>query len=188
MLQLLITCHANICRSAFGAAWLNARFSTNAELQVLSAGFSAETGHQMCTLASRKLGNTSPGTHRSQRINRDLAFSSDLIITMGKEQNDMISTAWPSLRQHVYSLPEAAALYQEACHSGLLSGGVWGPDVPEILYSLRGLVEVPSLPDPRGRWHKPLPPGVIADGHGLGHSAHQKVLEQVRKYCDLLVQ
>lgn len=186
MFEVLVTCHANVCRSPYAAALLGEYLPHREDVRVLSAGVAAEYGHPLCHVAAARLGSLAPSEHHSRNVTADLVNSSDLILTMGLEQSAIIASNWPEARKKIYSLSEAATLSVKARELGLIEATHWPFELPEVLYAVRGLASAPALPDPRGRWRRPLSPGRIADGHGLNQAAHRKVLEQVKHFSLLL--
>ena len=104
--SLLVICIGNICRSPIGEA-LFKDFLTKAGLnvEVKSAGLSALAGsaaHQYSQEILLAQG-VDISMHRAQQFNKELAFSSDLILTMDTEQKQ-IEVRFPSLCGRVHRL------------------------------------------------------------------------------------
>lgn len=186
MFQMLVLCQANVCRSPFAQTLLAQAFGNDSGVRIASAGVRTIPGYDLCQVASRLLGSAAPTEHASRPVSEELVMGSDLILTMEPEHSAMVSALSPSARHRTYTLVEASALAVEARRRGMLSDPQWVRQLPEVLNDLRGLVPVPALRDPRGRWRGHLEPGRIADGHGLGYSSHERVLRQVEEHAKSL--
>ena len=186
MFQILVLCQANVCRSPFAQTLLCEALGDDPGVRIASAGVRTRPGYELCQVAGRLLGNAAPTEHLSRPVVEELVMSSDLILTMEPEHSAMVSALSPTARHRTYTLVEASALAVEARRRGLLSEPQWVRQLPEALNDLRGMVPVPELQNPRGRWRGRLEPGRIADGHGLAYSAHERVLRQVEQYAKSL--
>lgn len=183
MFQMLVLCQANVCRSPFAQTLLANALSEDPGVHIASAGVQTRPGYELCQVAGRLLGTAAPAEHLSRPVSEELVMGSDLILTMEPEHSAMVSALCPSARHRTYTLVEASALAVEARARGMLSDPQWVRQLPEVLNDLRGLVPVPELQNPRGRWRGRLEPGRIADGHGLGYTAHERVLRQVEQHA-----
>jgi len=132
--NLLILCVGNICRSPLAEAMFAKQlFNISPQLKVHSAGVAALIDHPADAL-SQKIALTQGldlSNHRARQLTQQLAFESDLILTMTRDQKEHVENYYPEVRGRVHRL------------------GKWGGfDVPdpfkrpkEIFYQALALIE-----------------------------------------------
>ena len=106
--NVLIVCHANVCRSP-AAEWLfrSRQHERGAQpIAFRSAGLRAIDGHDMDPVMRRLLEErgVDSGTHHSRRLDRQSVRNADLILVTEKRQVKDVEALEPTSRGKVYSL------------------------------------------------------------------------------------
>ena len=103
MNSILVLCIGNICRSPIAEAMIAAKLP---HISVSSAGLGAmvdypadPTSQELMLERGIDLSN-----HKARQFTPELAFSSDLILTMDTEQQKQVETNLPSLRGRIHRL------------------------------------------------------------------------------------
>jgi protein-tyrosine phosphatase len=92
-----IVCHANVCRSPVGAAFLRARAPQGVEVR--SSGLFAEAGVPADPTMVARLGARFPDliTHSAQRTTMSALAEADLVLVMERSQRSHIAAIAPHL-------------------------------------------------------------------------------------------
>ena len=145
---MLFVCTANICRSAYAAAY--ARGRSDGTIHFSSAGTHALVGQEMDPPMAAHLKQAGlDTTHRSRQLNRSVASHADLIITLTGEQRDYILDEWPELARRTFVIGQATRELQQ------LPDGLGTDEVPGYLWRRRSRPHRardrgPCGPHPRG--------------------------------------
>jgi protein-tyrosine phosphatase len=112
--NVLIVCHANVCRSPAAEMLFKAQASertrsshANAPIVFQSAGIRALDGDSMDPVMRRLLaerGVVATGGHRARRLNRSLVRDADLILVTERAQVKAVESLEPTSRGKVYPL------------------------------------------------------------------------------------
>ncbi|WP_233830004.1 arsenate reductase/protein-tyrosine-phosphatase family protein [Paraburkholderia sp. ZP32-5] len=109
--NVLIVCHANVCRSPaaemlFKARNTRAPRNSAAPIAFHSAGIRAVNGHQMDPVMRRLLEErgVAAGIHHSRRLNRSLVRAADLVLVTERAQVGAVEALDPAARGKVYPL------------------------------------------------------------------------------------
>ncbi|MGJ6980395.1 hypothetical protein ACSDQ9_07675 [Aestuariimicrobium soli] len=102
--RVVFVCTANICRSAY--AQHRAHRAGLAGVSFSSAGTQALVGQPMDPPMTLALGENVP--HRARQLTREVAESSDLILTMSRTHRSWVLDEWPHLAQRTFVLGHAA--------------------------------------------------------------------------------
>lgn len=114
--QLVVVCHANICRSPLAMAMLESeawrRRGAEAEVWVRSAGVRARDGLPAAedTRWQADERGLDLGAHRSARLERRDVADADLVVTMTESQRDDAVRLHPPSTGWTFTLPELARL------------------------------------------------------------------------------
>ncbi len=105
--SVLMVCIGNICRSPMAEALLIDRFNKNALMvSVHSAGIGALVSHEASHLSQELM--TELGfditAHRARQMTSEIAFGSELILTMTLDQQQQIEQQFPSTKGRVHRL------------------------------------------------------------------------------------
>ncbi len=182
---ILTVCSANVCRSPLSELTLAEVGRRNATpVRFASAGLAARTGAAMCHMAARGIPDE-PASHAARELDRELATSADLILTMEKEQRGQVARVAPGTQAKTFTLTEAAALLDLLLP--LVSAGAQARftsmrDIAAALHGLRG--RLPLDPPSRRRRELHSTTGAwmsIPDGHNQSTSAHVAVVDGVRQ-------
>lgn len=203
MNNILLVCTANICRSPYAAAVLDARLSLmpgQSGLQVTSAGTRATTGAGLCqdvaSVLSDDLELSESPVHASSLVEATAVESADLILVMELAHRSAVAMISPSARQKTFTLREAAQL---ARHFQLApqphrsfhdtSGETGFRDFVAELNLLRGNARL-RTPAVAPWWKKDRSRGIdpldIPDGHNSTNRQHRAVLTQVKETTENL--
>lgn len=187
-MRILVVCYANVCRSPLAAAVLRELLPAESNTTISSAGINAIDGAPACELANQSFSAspTSLRSHQSRQIDQSLIEHSDLILTMSPEQSRWIIEHWPDTKLKTFGLVESATKMSLLFSDLSTRPADWSESLAQDLDSMRGLVSVPRLPNPKGRWMRRLEPGRLADGHNLSRSAHLRTLRQVIIHAQML--
>jgi protein-tyrosine phosphatase len=113
MSSILVVCTGNICRSPVGEAVLQSQFSE--EVAVSSAGTHAVVGApaepEVQEFLRREIG--SEANHTARQLTKELAESSDLILTMTEEHRSWIARTAPRAVRRVFTTIEFAHITGE---------------------------------------------------------------------------
>lgn len=182
---VLTVCSANVCRSPLAELTLGEVGRRNATpVRFASAGLEARAGSTMCHTAARNIPDE-PAAHAARQLDRELATSAGIILTMEKEQRGQVARIAPGTQAKTFTLTEAAALLDLL--RPMVSDGSQArlssmSDVAAALHGLRGRLplERPSrrrreLHSTTGAWMS------IPDGHNQSTSAHNSVVAGVRE-------
>lgn len=207
LFRVLTVCTANICRSPAAARLLQLRFErtgqlTAADYVIASAGTHAINGAPACDLSSALVGSfvartyavadpSASGTHRSQRVTRELARASDLILTMDREHRAVLAQIAPQTRQRTFTIRQAAPLAEgiaQGVAQGRLPEGAAplpGPPFARLKWlvaemdAMRGITHLPDTieREPAGdlSWHALD----IPDPHVMGYQIHPMAIERI---------
>lgn len=171
--SVLFVCTGNICRSAFGSAYLRSRLGSDSTVSVSSAGTRALVGHSMDAEMAGQARRIGIGTgHRARQLNARILRSADLILVFSPQHVDWIASEDPSTLGRTVPLGLAANFLR-----GLPSGTV----IPAG--SLADTIEGGILPavgqDEPGSW--------ISDPYGLGAAAARRAADRICGDIDVLM-
>ena len=126
-LRILCVCSHNRTRSVIAAALLDVRLSeVGVDADVASAGFASDgepaTSETVRLLAGRGI---DVSTHRSRRIDANIAASSDLILTAQHDHVVHIAGRSPELFDRTFTLPEFVGRAESAGARGDRTLDVW---------------------------------------------------------------
>lgn len=109
--NVLIVCHANVCRSPAAEMLFKARQratpgSQAAPIAFHSAGLRAMNGHAMDPVMQRLLAEqgVASGIHYSRRLDRQLVRNADLVLVTERAQVSDVEALDPASRGKVYPL------------------------------------------------------------------------------------
>ncbi|PLZ04257.1 exopolysaccharide biosynthesis protein [Burkholderia sp. WAC0059] len=107
--DVLIVCHANVCRSPAAEQLFRARQRESAATHAPSfhsAGLCAIDGADMDPVMQRLLAErgVEVGEHRSRRLTRDLVRAADLVLVTEQRQVSGVEKVEPTARGKVYTL------------------------------------------------------------------------------------
>src|SRR5215469_12753139 len=104
--NVLIICHANVCRSPMAAELLRARAR---RISVVSGGIEAEVGHPAASGSIAVLAELGLdiSEHRARQYSQQMAFDADLILAMNTEQVEDIQSRSPLTRGKVFRIGES---------------------------------------------------------------------------------
>ena len=111
--NVLIVCHANVCRSPAAEMLFKARQRAAAEsgrssvpIEFHSAGIRATNGRAMDPVMQRLLAEqgVASGIHYSRRLDRQLVRSADLVLVTERAQVSEVEALDPASRGKVYPL------------------------------------------------------------------------------------
>lgn len=107
--DVLIVCHANVCRSPAAEQLFRARLSeygANGASDVHSAGLRACEGADMDPVMQRLLAERGVAVreHRARRITRALVRAADLVLVTERSQVGAVERIEPTARGKVYAL------------------------------------------------------------------------------------
>lgn len=114
--QVVVVCHANICRSPLGMAMLEAqvrkRLGDDAPVWVRSAGVHAIAGHPAAehTLVQASARGLDLHAHRANQLARSDIADADLVVTMTERQRTRAVRQVPAASRWTFTLPELARL------------------------------------------------------------------------------
>ena len=103
--NILIVCIGNICRSPIAQALFAERLA-NRSVVVHSAGLGALVNAPADPISQELLlaHNIDISSHRARQITSEIAYASDLILTMSTEQQQQVESKFPSLRGRVHRI------------------------------------------------------------------------------------
>jgi len=111
--NVLIVCHANVCRSPAAEMLFNARQHSAARaaaargaIRFHSAGLRAVDGYGMDPVMRRLLAERgiAPGVHRARRLNRQIVRDAELVLVTERRQVRDVEALEPTSRGKVYPL------------------------------------------------------------------------------------
>ena len=107
--DVLIVCHANVCRSPTAAQLFRARLGEHAPARrsaFHSAGLRAQEGADMDPVMQRLLAErgVAVDAHRARRLTRSLVRSADLVLVTERRQVWAVEHMEPTARGKVYAL------------------------------------------------------------------------------------
>ncbi|HEY4295376.1 MAG TPA: low molecular weight phosphotyrosine protein phosphatase [Paraburkholderia sp.] len=111
--NVLIVCHANVCRSPAAEMLFKARQRaaseagrSSAPIAFHSAGLRAMNGHRMDPVMQRLLAEqgVASGIHYSRRLDRQLVRSADLVLVTERAQVSDVEALDPASRGKVHAL------------------------------------------------------------------------------------
>ena len=107
--NVLIVCHANVCRSPAAEMLFKARQAAQASsvpIAFHSAGIRAMNGHGMDPVMRRLLAErgVASGSHHSRRLDRQLVRSADLVLVSERAQVSEVEALDPASRGKVFPL------------------------------------------------------------------------------------
>ncbi len=109
--NVLIVCHANVCRSPaaemlFKAAQAPSAQTSSVPIAFHSAGIRAMNGHGMDPVMRRLLAErgVASGSHHSRRLDRQLVRSADLVLVSERAQVSEVEALDPASRGKVFPL------------------------------------------------------------------------------------
>ncbi|MFM0692644.1 protein-tyrosine phosphatase [Paraburkholderia sp. GV068] len=103
--NVLIVCHANVCRSPAAEMLFKARQASES-IAFHSAGIRAMNGHGMDPVMRRLLAErgVASGAHHSRRLDRRLVRSADLVLVSERAQIGEVEALDPASRGKVFPL------------------------------------------------------------------------------------
>ncbi len=110
---ILTVCTGNVCRSPLAEQLLTSHLRTIPGVTVHSAGTHALVGEPMPAKTreiARQYGIRNVAAHRARQLNEDLLESSDLILTMTREQRREVVELNPRTIRRVFTIREFARL------------------------------------------------------------------------------
>jgi protein-tyrosine phosphatase len=106
--NVLIVCHANVCRSPAAEVLFKARQNSNpgAPIAFHSAGIRAVDGDGMDPVMRRLLEEqgVTPGEHHARRLNKRMVRDADLVLVTEQRQVKDVEALDPAARGKVYAL------------------------------------------------------------------------------------
>ena len=105
--SILVICIGNICRSPIGEAMFKNRLAhIIPTVDVSSAGLGAMVGHNADPISQELMlaKGIDISEHKARQITSEIAFASDLILTMSTEQQQQVESKFPSLRGRVHRI------------------------------------------------------------------------------------
>ena len=142
--NVLVICIGNICRSPVAEALLSLKLkNTEPTVTVSSAGLGAMIGHPADPLSielAQHLG-LDISQHRARQMTPEIVFSSELILTMTKDQQLQVEQQYPGVRGRVHRL------------------GKWGEfDVPDPYRRPKAIFQqsIALIEQGVNEWHKKL--------------------------------
>ncbi|HEV3425089.1 MAG TPA: low molecular weight phosphotyrosine protein phosphatase [Paraburkholderia sp.] len=109
--NVLIVCHANVCRSPaaemlFKARQHGATGAARGAITFHSAGIRAVDGYGMDPVMRRLLAERgiAPGVHHARRLNRQIVRDADLVLVTERRQVQDVEALEPTSRGKVYPL------------------------------------------------------------------------------------
>jgi len=112
--NVLIVCHANVCRSPAAEMLFKARQARTARtarngaapIAFHSAGIRAVNGHRMDPVMRRLLEErgVAAGSHHARRLDRSLVRAADLVLVSERAQVSEVEALDPAARGKVYAL------------------------------------------------------------------------------------
>ena len=142
--NVLVICIGNICRSPVAEALLSLKLkNTEHTVTVSSAGLGAMIGHPADPLSielAQHLG-LDISQHRARQMTPEIVFSSELILTMTKDQQLQVEQQYPGVRGRVHRL------------------GKWGEfDVPDPYRRPKAIFQqsIALIEQGVNEWHKKL--------------------------------
>ncbi|MFL9960926.1 low molecular weight phosphotyrosine protein phosphatase [Paraburkholderia sediminicola] len=104
--NVLIVCHANVCRSPAAEMLFKAKQRAGAPIAFHSAGLRAMNGHGMDPVMRRLLAErgVASGIHYSRRLDRQLVRAADLVLVTERVQVSAVEALDPASRGKVYPL------------------------------------------------------------------------------------
>ncbi|WP_027211256.1 arsenate reductase/protein-tyrosine-phosphatase family protein [Burkholderia sp. WSM2232] len=104
--NVLIVCHANVCRSPAAEMLFKARQAAASSIAFHSAGIRAMNGQRMDPLMRRLLAErgVASGPHHSRRLDRQLVRSADLVLVSERAQVSEVEALDPASRGKVFPL------------------------------------------------------------------------------------
>lgn len=206
MLQILVVCTANICRSPAAAALLSyelgQRFGES--VRVASAGTEALAGSPACELSTALVGAYPRWTggsgslahpdHVSRQVAAADLAASALVLGLDRTHRAALAHLAPAARQRTFTLRQAAAIAAavggQVAAGGLPAGAppLPGPAADRLRWLVaevdagRGLGPPPQGHNPvQGdealRWH----PDDVPDPHVVGYQAHAAAVQLIEE-------
>lgn len=104
--NVLIVCHANVCRSPAAEMLFKAKQRTAAPIAFHSAGLWAMNGHAMDPVMRHLLAErgVASGIHYARRLDRELVRAADLVLVTERAQVSRVEALDPASRGKVYPL------------------------------------------------------------------------------------
>jgi protein-tyrosine-phosphatase len=191
--SVLVLCTANVCRSIYAAAILDAALAP-AGITACSAGLSANPTRP-CALVQRRAGKEGLALLQedSRQVHGDDIADADLVLVMTAPQRATIARSAPSARTRIFTLVEAAIIGTALADEGVRCASL--RDYVGQLDLRRSSVDLPVAHDtkrvlgivPRRSKHARMAIG-IEDGHvSPVRGEHERSLDLVRQYSDQLI-
>lgn len=178
---VLVVCHANITRSPFAAALLEARvhqrLGVDAPVWIRSAGVHARDGLPADAGSRLQAGRRGLdlSRHRSALLTPQDVVEADLVVTMTEAQRTHAVHQHPAAARWTFTLPELARL----CAS-LSDEVVAGDPRTELRATVRRLADL------RPRVTRPDGPEDVADPHGGPDAGFAYMAEHVERAVDVV--
>ena len=107
MNKIMIICIGNICRSPMAEAMLAAKLlPKRPEISISSSGLQAMVNHHADPISQELMleRGLDISQHQARQFTAEMAFESDLILTMNTEQQQQVESQLPSMRGRVHRL------------------------------------------------------------------------------------
>lgn len=178
MLDVLLVCTGNICRSpiAEGVFAERSKRLLNGAVRVASAGTWATPGREPMPEAvavAREL-DVDVRELESMRVSEDLLHESDLVLTMTREQRDEVAALVPSAEPKTFTLKELVALLSPV-----------GP--PASIDRDAALAQIAEAHRRRTEEGSPVGDDEITDPLGLSIAAYRAVAHEIATRIDALM-
>lgn len=108
MYSVLFVCAANICRSPLAMGLLRSLTAGEPGWRIESAGVWASAGHPAASYSRQVLVDfqVNLDQHESRPVTPDLLASTQLILTMEKNQKEALQIAFPQFAERIYLVSE----------------------------------------------------------------------------------
>jgi len=187
--KVVVLCTANVCRSVYAAAMLDAVLAAQG-IAVASAGLAVRSSLPPCALVLRRAeheGLTVLQEDSRQVRTADLA-TADIVLVMTTAQRSAVARSQPLIRQRIFTLIEAAVVAQALAEQGVRNSTLQNHIAQ--MHRQRSSVDLPVVQDTRRvlgivlrRSRHARTAISIEDGHvSTARGEHQNSLNLVQKY------
>lgn len=117
-----MVCTGNICRSPLAEHVLAKKMEQTPEIRVSSAGTQAMVGEPMYADTkgiAQSLGVETGGMHQARQLTETILQSSDLVLTMSREQRSIVVGLNPKMTRRTFTIREFARLADATTNENL---------------------------------------------------------------------